>query len=98
MTGKAQEAYSALSMAESKVYVSVKAVVLKTYELVPEAYRQRFRSWEKSGRQTHMEFARKLVTHFNQWCTLLGVNTYGGLCELIVLEQFENSVPGHIAA
>ncbi len=64
-------------------------------ELVPEAYCQRF--WEKSGRQTRMEFARELVTHFNRWCASLGVNMYGGLCELIVLEQFKTSVPGHIA-
>ncbi|KAK0152175.1 hypothetical protein N1851_006449 [Merluccius polli] len=37
LTGKAQEAYSALSTVESKVYVSVRAAVLKAYELVPEA-------------------------------------------------------------
>ncbi|XP_050923269.1 uncharacterized protein LOC127139346, partial [Lates calcarifer] len=97
LTGKAQEAYSALSVAESKVYVSVKTAVLKAYELVPEAYRQKFRSWEKSGRQTHMEFARELVTHFNRWCTSLGVHTYEALCDLVVLEQFKNSLPSNIA-
>ncbi|KAK0137877.1 hypothetical protein N1851_025923 [Merluccius polli] len=59
---KAQEAYSALSTVESKVYVSIKAAVLKAYELVPEAYRQRFRSWERSSKQTHMEFSRELIT------------------------------------
>lgn len=37
LTGKAQQAYSALSVAESRVYVSVKAAVLQAYELVPEA-------------------------------------------------------------
>lgn len=82
-----------LSVAESKVYM---AAVLKVYELLLEAYRQRFRSWEKSGRQTHVEFARELVTLFKRWCTSLGVHTYGDLCDLIVLEQFKNSVPSHI--
>lgn len=84
-------------MAESKVYLSVKSAVLKACELVPEAYGRRFRSWEKPGKQTHIEFARELTTHFNRWCTSLGVNTYAALCDLIVLEQFKNSVPSHIA-
>ncbi|XP_035806767.2 uncharacterized protein LOC118470711 [Amphiprion ocellaris] len=97
LTGKAQEAYCALGVAGSRVYISVKAAVLKAYELVPEAYRQRFRSWEKSGRQTHMEFARELSTHFHRWCSSLNVHTFDALCELVILEQFKDSVPPHIA-
>lgn len=68
LTGKAQEAYSALTVGESKIYATFKAAVLKAYELVPEAYRQKLRSWEKSSKQTHVEFARELVTFFNRWC------------------------------
>ena len=45
LTGKAQEAYA--SLGSDLTYESVKAAVLKAYELVPEAYRQRFRTWEK---------------------------------------------------
>lgn len=56
-TGKAQEAYSALSPGDSMDYAKVRAAVLKAYELVPEAYRQRFRGWRKGDRQTHVEFA-----------------------------------------
>ncbi|KAK5921567.1 hypothetical protein CgunFtcFv8_018924 [Champsocephalus gunnari] len=97
LTGRAQEAYSALTVADSKVYLMVKTAVLRAYELVPEAYRQRFRSWEMSDRQTHVEFARDLVTSFGRWCNSLKVDTYVALCELMVLEQFKNSVPSHIA-
>ena len=68
-TGKAQEAYSALSSEECKDYKVVKSAVLKAYELVPEAYRQRFRGWHKTGKQTHVEFARDLMSHFNRWCS-----------------------------
>lgn len=85
---KAQKAYSALSIVDCGVYKSVKATVLKAYELVPEAYHQRFRSWEKSGKQTHIDF--------NHWCTSLDVSSFSDLCELTVLEQFKNSVPSHI--
>ena len=45
LSGKAQEAYVALG--DDLTYISVKDAVLKAYELVPEAYRQRFRTWEK---------------------------------------------------
>ncbi len=97
LTGKAQEAYSALTVAESKVYLTVKSAVLKAYELVPEAYRQKFRTWEKSNKQSHVEFARDLVTFFSRWCNALNIDTYAALCDLVVLEQFKNSIPSHIA-
>ena len=47
LVGKAQEAYSALSIEQSSNYDLVKEVILKAYELVPEAYRQHFRSYIK---------------------------------------------------
>lgn len=47
LTGRAQEVFSAMSVADSQKYSRVKAAVHKSYELVPEAYRQRFRFWKK---------------------------------------------------
>lgn len=97
LTGRAQEAYSALSSADSKQYSVVKSAVLKAYELVPEAYRQRFRTWRKADKQTHLEFARDLTAHFTRWCSALKVDSFDKLCDLIVLEQFKNSIPDGIA-
>ena len=57
LTGKAQEAYSALGIAESRVYDTVKAAAMKVYELVPEAYYQHFRYRKKLDNQTYTEFA-----------------------------------------
>ena len=48
------------------MYEVVKAVVLKAYELVPEAYRQKFRSTTKRENQTYVEFAREKETLFNK--------------------------------
>ncbi|VDI10256.1 Hypothetical predicted protein [Mytilus galloprovincialis] len=42
--GKAAEIYSALPSEKSSDYDTVKQEILKAYELVPEAYRQKFRS------------------------------------------------------
>lgn len=96
-TGKAQEAFAALTSEQCKAYKTVKDAVLKAYELVPEAYRQRFRNWKKSDKQTHVEFVRDLVTHFGRWCSASDVASFEQLCNLIVLEQFKLSVPGYIA-
>ena len=40
--GEAREVYSALSLAKSTYYDLMKQTVLKTYELVPKAERQKF--------------------------------------------------------
>ncbi len=96
-TGRAQEAFSCLNTQDSENYDCVKSAVLKACELVPEAYRQRFRGWQKSEKQTHVEFVREIQTHFNRWCTASGVKTLSDLRELVVLERFKNSVPPRIA-
>lgn len=96
-TGKAREAFSSLSVADSRVYATVKSSVLKVYELVPEAYRQRFRYRRKLDGQTYSEYVRDLTCAFNRWCTASEVSTFEALCELVVLEQFKNSVPEHVA-
>ncbi len=67
--GKAQEVCSALSIEDSLDYDTVKAAVLRAYELVPEAYRQRFRSCSTLAKQTFVEFAReKKNCFFEKWC------------------------------
>ncbi len=97
LTGKAREAFSSLSVADSKVYGKVKSAVLKVYELVPEAYRQRFRYRKKLDSQTYSEFVRDLTSAFNRWCAASEVSTFEGLFNLIVLEQFKNSVSDQVA-
>uniref|UniRef100_A0A667ZMH0 Integrase catalytic domain-containing protein n=1 Tax=Myripristis murdjan TaxID=586833 RepID=A0A667ZMH0_9TELE len=98
LTGKAQEAYSTVCAQEGLTYETVKSAVLKAYELVPEAYRQRFRHWVKSDKQTNVEFVRDLTTHFHRWCAAEKVNTFDGLCQLIIMEQFKNVAPQRVAA
>lgn len=96
-TGRAQEVFSSLSTQDAETYEFVKSAVLKAFELVPEAYRQRFRGWQKSERQTHVEFVREVQTHFNRWCSASNVETLNDLKELVLLELFKNSVPPRIA-
>ena len=97
LTGRAQEVYSAMSSPECEDYVKVKDAILKAYERVPEFYRQRFRTWEKGYKQTHLEFVRDLKLFFSRWCAAAEVDDYDSLRELIVLEQFKDSVPERVA-
>ena len=42
LKGKAQEAYTSFSLEDSQDYEKAKHAILQKYELVPEAYRQKF--------------------------------------------------------
>ena len=63
----AQEIYGSLSVEQSSNYEHVKEAILKAYELVPEAYRQKFRNYLKYDSKTHVEFASEKENLFNRW-------------------------------
>lgn len=90
--GKAQEVCSALPIEQSLNYDVVKQAVLRAYELVPEAYRQRFRAHKKADKQTFVEFAREKQNLFEKWCTASKATTFEALKELVLLEDFKSSV------
>ena len=92
LVGKARDAYLAMSMGDVSDYDKVKKAVLKAYELVPEAYRQRFRGTRKQDTQTHSEFAREKEQLFDRWCSSVQVENFAQLREMILLEEFKRSV------
>ena len=59
LTGKAQRTYATLPTENCADYELVKAAVLKSFELVLEAYRQRFRMQRKKENQSYVEFLRE---------------------------------------
>ncbi|KAJ8029608.1 hypothetical protein HOLleu_29048 [Holothuria leucospilota] len=88
-TGKAQEVYSALSIEDSMDYDKVKKAILQAYELVPEAYRQKFRKYRKADTQTYVEFAYQKERHFDRWCASKKVFTFDTLRQLMLVEEFK---------
>ena len=68
LVGKAREIYSAMSLEQSSQY-EVKKAIVKAYELVLEAYRQNFRSYQKRDKQTYTEFAHEKEALFDRWCS-----------------------------
>lgn len=96
LTGKAQEVCATLSLEDSLNYDMMKAAILRAYELVPEAYRQRFRGHKKNSNQSFVEFAREKCVLFDKWCVSSKVTDFKTLRELILLEEFKNCVPERV--
>uniref|UniRef100_A0A1A8P496 CCHC-type domain-containing protein n=1 Tax=Nothobranchius rachovii TaxID=451742 RepID=A0A1A8P496_9TELE len=93
LTGKALQVVSALSLTDSANYDTVKSTVLHAYELVPEAYRQRFRSETPRDNQSYVEYAHNKSVLFEKWCVASQVTSLAELKELILLEEFKRHVP-----
>lgn len=83
-------------MEESLDYDQVKTAVLRVYELVPEAYHQKFRNHQKTD-ETYVEFIREKESMFDRWCASMKVQSFEELRELILLEEFKNCLPEHVA-
>lgn len=91
LSGKAQEVYFSLSSDQSSDFEAVKTAILRSYELVPEVYRQK--SFQKTEEQTYVEFALEKASLFDRWCVSQGVTNFAQLRDLIVLEEFKNYLP-----
>ena len=95
--GKAREIYSSLSIEQCQNYDAFKKAVLKAYELVPEAYLQKFRSAKKESNQTHVEFARVQEQMFDRWLSSKNVNgDFKQLRQLVLIEQFKDCIHANI--
>ena len=97
--GKAREIYTQLSLEQSSDYDKVKELILKAYELVPEAYRQKFRDCRKEPNQTHMEFARTKEQLFDRWCSSKKVGSdHEKLRQLMLVEEFKWCINSDVRA
>ena len=95
--GKAREIYSSLSIEQCQSSDAVKKAFLKANELVPEAYRQKFRSAKKESNQTHVEFARVQEQMLDRWLSSKNVNEdFKQLRQLVLIEQFKECIHANI--
>lgn len=82
-----------MPMEKARDYESLKAAILQAYELTPEAYRMKFRSWTKQEKQTRVEFSRDQTVWFDKWVNAMDCkDDYDRLREMILIEQFKNRV------
>ena len=97
LTGKARRAYATLPTENCADYDLVKAAVLKSFELVPEAYRQKFRTQRKTENQSYVEFLREKENALDKWCDSKRIDGDAEkLRQLILAEEFLNCVPEEV--
>ena len=97
LIGKAREIYTQLGVEQSHHYETVKELILKGYELVPEAYRQKFRNCKKDSNQTHVEFARSKEQLFDRWCCSKKIDqNYDKLRQLVLVEEFKRCIQSDV--
>ena len=95
--GKAATVIAAMSQENKFVYDEVKSVILKAYELRPEAYRQKLRNYRKNEKQTFVEFVDKQSILFDKWVRSENVDSgYDNLRELVLKEQLNSCLPENI--
>ena len=97
LTGRAREIFTHLSAEQSNDYDYVKDLILRSYQLNAEAYRQQFRNCRKDVDQTYVEFARIKEQHFDRWCRSKSVGQdFEKLRQLILIEEFKRCVHNSI--
>ena len=65
---------------------------MKAYELIPEAYHQKFRNCKKQDFQAYVKFARENEVLFDHCCAAKQVdNDYNKFRRLMLLEEFKKT-------
>ena len=90
LTGKAQQAYAALSADEAGDYDRLKMAILKRYNINEETYRQRFRSATRKGDESYRELKARLQDMAKKW--MKGCTTAEEVVDLMVTEQLVNTL------
>ncbi len=83
LTGKVKDVYCALSTQQCANDEFVKDTIQQPYELVLEAYRQRFRNLVNQGNQTYVRFAHDKENACDRWLSAIKV---------LLVEEFKTKV------
>ena len=91
LTGKAQQAYAALSADEATDYNALRTAILRRYNINEETYRRQFRSAELRKGETPRELVTRLTDLARKWSK--DCSTFDELLDLVVKEQLVNCLP-----
>lgn len=95
LMGKAQECYNSLALDKISNYDELKTQILRSYELIPEAYR--LKKFDIDTNVSYLEFLRKKKVLFDRWLNSVQVkNDYNKLYNLMLIEEFKRQLPQEI--
>ena len=96
LTGKAQQAFHALSQHEKEDYEEVVRAIRRRYHLTPDAYRLKFKSDSKHGDESFEEFANRLKDYFHRWVeisqTTADLPEVNKCLNLVMIDQFLSTI------
>ena len=98
ISGRALESYSRLPIEKARDYDVVKLALQARYNLTEHGYREKFRnSTPEDGERPDM-FITRLKTYLFRWIELAKVdNTYEGVTDFLIREQFMESCANDLA-
>jgi len=86
--GQGKRSILSITVEQCSDYSVLRQAILKAYELVPEAYRQKFQNSTKQDSQTYIEFARQNEALFDRWCAAKTVEKdFNKLRQLMLVEE-----------
>jgi len=89
LTGKGLQVYSSMPAREAMEYRSLKAALLKCYQLNEEGFRKKFRESKPDTGETAPQYVSKLQIYFSRWMELAKVEeTYDALKDMMIRDQF----------
>ena len=91
LSGKAQQAYAGMSMADAGDYEKLKTAILRRYDITEESYRQRFRSSRLKTEESVAESLARLDDLATKW--MKSCTTRDELKDLVILEQLLTMLP-----
>ena len=91
LSGRALQAYAAMSADEALRYADVKKAILTRYDIREETYRQRFRSAQRKEGEPYIELATRMADLFRKW--VADCNTVEAISEKLLIEQLLNTMP-----
>ena len=88
LTGKAQQAYAAVSSDSARKYEDVKTAILRRYNINEETYRTRFRATKRKDGECFAELAIRMSDLLERWT--VECESVAELREKVLLEQLLN--------
>ena len=98
LSGRALDVYSRLSDEAANDYDQMKIALMKRYDLTEDGYRRKFRGTTPEVDESPDQFIVRLIRYLARWIELSKTDeTFEGLRDLVVKEQFIDSCPKELA-
>ncbi|GFW07958.1 integrase catalytic domain-containing protein [Trichonephila clavipes] len=68
-------------------YEKLKSIVLREFQLTPCEYLNSFKNAVKLSGETYIQFAARLTSNFQYYCSLRKVNSFESLCDLLISDK-----------